>query len=60
VKRILGPGDSAFIPADTVHASFNIDENETKVLAILGPSVSDSGYEMVDVSGEAPWNRLRS
>jgi quercetin dioxygenase-like cupin family protein len=60
VKRVLGPGDSAFIPADTVHASFNIDENETKVLAILGPSVCDNGYEMVDVSGEAPWNRLRS
>jgi quercetin dioxygenase-like cupin family protein len=23
-KRVLGPGDAAFIPADTVHALFNI------------------------------------
>ena len=26
-KRILGPGDSAFIPAGVVHASFNVGES---------------------------------
>jgi quercetin dioxygenase-like cupin family protein len=58
-KRVLGPGDSAFIPADTVHASFNVGESEAKLLAILGPCVGPIGYELVDVAGEAPWNKLR-
>jgi quercetin dioxygenase-like cupin family protein len=58
-KRVLGPGDSAFIPADTVHASFNVGSSEAKLLAILGPCVGPIGYELVDVAGEAPWNKLR-
>jgi quercetin dioxygenase-like cupin family protein len=59
-KRILAPGDAAYIPADTVHASFNIGAGEAKVIAILGPCVGEIGYELVDVAGEAPWNKLRS
>jgi quercetin dioxygenase-like cupin family protein len=58
-KRILGPGDSVFIPPNTVHASFNAGDGETEILAIFGPSVGDNGLEMIDVSGEAPWNGLR-
>ena len=40
-KRILGPGDSAFIPPGVVHASFNAGDNEAKVLAIFGPCLGD-------------------
>jgi quercetin dioxygenase-like cupin family protein len=58
-KRILGPGDSAYIPADVVHASFNVGDGEAKVAAILGPCVGEIGYELVDVAGEAPWKTLR-
>lgn len=58
-KRILGPGDSVFIPADVVHASFNVGETDARLLAILGPCVGDEGYELVDVAGDAPWNGLR-
>lgn len=58
-KRILGPGDSAFIPADMVHASFNVGDADVRIVAILGPCVGDLGYELVDVSGEAPWKDLR-
>ncbi len=58
-KRILGPGDSAHIPADMVHASFNVGDSEAKIAAILGPCVGEIGYELVDVAGEAPWNTLR-
>ncbi|MCB1498236.1 MAG: cupin domain-containing protein [Bauldia sp.] len=58
-KRILGPGDSAFIPADVVHASFNVGDSEAKVVAILGPCVGEVGYEVVEMGGEAPWNTLR-
>ncbi len=58
-KKLLGPGDSVFIPADMVHASFNTGKAEAKLLAILGPCVGDGGYKLVDVAGEAPWRDLR-
>jgi quercetin dioxygenase-like cupin family protein len=58
-KRILGPGDSVFIGADVVHASFNNGDGDAQLLAILGPCVGDAGYELVDVAGEAPWKDLR-
>jgi quercetin dioxygenase-like cupin family protein len=58
-KRILGPGDSAFIPPGVVHASFNAGDGEGRVMAIFSPCVGD-GFEMIDMAGEAPWNRLRS
>lgn len=57
-KRVLRPGDSAFIPADTVHASFNRSAAQARVLAILGPCIGPEGYELVDVAGEAPWKDL--
>ncbi len=58
-KRMLGPGDSAFIPADVVHASFNVGAGEAKIAAILGPCVGEIGYELVDMAGEEPWKGLR-
>ena len=58
-SRVLGPGDSAFIGADVVHASFNLGGGSARILAILGPSVGEEGYELVDVSGEEPWASLR-
>ena len=59
-KRTLSPGDSVFMPARVVHATFNIGAEDAKVIAILGPCAGDMGVEQVDVSGEAPWNGLRS
>jgi quercetin dioxygenase-like cupin family protein len=59
-KRVLGPGDSAFIPGDVVHASFNVGDTDAKIVAILGPCVGAIGYEVVDVAGEAPWKSLRA
>ena len=58
-KRMLSSGDSIFIPANVVHASFNTSSAPAKLLAILGPCVSDEGYQLVDVADEAPWNSLR-
>ena len=58
-KRILGPGDCAFIPADVVHASFNVGDGNASIVAILGPCVGATGYEVADVAGDAPWNTLR-
>jgi quercetin dioxygenase-like cupin family protein len=36
-KRILGPGDSVFMPPRVVHATFNIETEDARVIAILGP-----------------------
>ena len=58
-KRRLGPGDAAFIDRDTVHASFNTGGKNVRLLAILGPAVGEAGYELVDVSEDAPWSGLR-
>ena len=58
-KRILRPGDSAFIGAGVVHASFNISDLNAKILAILGPCVGAEGYELVDVSRQEPWAHLK-
>lgn len=57
--RVLGPGDSVFIGADVVHASFNVGESNALLLAILGPCVGEAGYELVDVAQDAPWKDLR-
>jgi quercetin dioxygenase-like cupin family protein len=57
-RRILGPGDSAFIPADMVHASFCVGDKRARILAIFGPSVGE-GSETVEVAHEAPWNTIR-
>lgn len=58
-KRRLAPGDSVFIGADVVHASFNTGNQPAKLLAILGPCVGEGGYEVVEMGDQAPWNTLR-
>lgn len=58
-QRLLGPGDSLFIPADVVHASFNVSAGPAKLLAILGPCMGESGYELVEVFDQEPWKSLR-
>lgn len=58
--RMLNPGDAAFIKADEVHATFNLGDEPAYVLAILGPCVGETGYEVVEVADQAPWNSLSS
>jgi quercetin dioxygenase-like cupin family protein len=57
----LGPGDSVFIGADLVHGTFNDGDEAAHLQVVLAPATeSESGYGLVDVSGEAPWSSLRS
>ena len=58
-RRTLVAGDSAFVGADVVHASFNEGGRNAKLLAILGPSIGTEGYELVDVAEQEPWASLR-
>jgi quercetin dioxygenase-like cupin family protein len=56
--RILMPGDAAFIPGNVVHASFNVGDTESQLLAIFSPCVG-VGFEAIDMTGETPWKGLR-
>jgi quercetin dioxygenase-like cupin family protein len=57
----LGSGDSVFIDADLVHATFNDGDETVHLHVVLGPALdSEIGYGLVDVSGETPWSSLRS
>lgn len=58
-KQTLNPGDSVFIPADLVHASFNVASRPAKLLVTLSPSKGAEGYQLVDVCDQPPWNTLR-
>lgn len=58
-NRFLQPGDSVFINANIVHASFNDSDTPATLLAILGPCVSAAGYELEEVYDQEPWSSLR-
>ncbi len=58
-RRTLAAGDSAFIGKNEVHASFNVSDRVARILAILGPSIGQDGYEIVDVAEQEPWISIR-
>jgi quercetin dioxygenase-like cupin family protein len=58
-KTMLEPGEAVFIAKGTVHASFNTGQETARLTVALGPCAGEGGYELVDVSGEAPWSSLR-
>lgn len=56
----LGPGDSAFVPEGTVHASFNDGDVTAKLQVVIGPSLGgETGYGLEDVADQEPWASLR-
>ena len=57
-SQILGPGDSAHIPMDMVHGTYNACNEELVFLAILSPAKFD-GPALVDVSEDEPWKSMR-
>lgn len=58
-RRVLQPGDSAHIPADVVHGTYNIGPDTLVFLAILAPAKAP-GPALVDVHQEEPWRSLRT
>ena len=57
--RVLGPGESAFVGRDVVHASFNVSEVPSRIVVVVGPCVGYQGYVAVEVADREPWNELR-
>jgi quercetin dioxygenase-like cupin family protein len=58
-RMVLGAGDSAFIPAGTMHGIYNDSARLLRFLAILSPALTE-GPMMIDVQHEEPWRSLRS
>jgi quercetin dioxygenase-like cupin family protein len=58
-KRILGPGETAHIPRDVVHGTYNAGDDTLVFLAILSPALHE-GPALVDVHTEEPWASLRT
>ena len=58
-SRILGAGDVAHIPRDTVHGTNNAGFGPLVFLAILSPSLFE-GPALVDVHTEEPWRSLKA
>lgn len=56
-KRRLGPGDSAHIPRDVVHATWNAGDDTLEFLAILSPAIFD-GPAVIDMRHDEPWCSL--
>src|SRR5918994_4582334 len=57
-KRILRPGDSAHIPRDVVHGTYNAGDETLVFLAILSPAKFE-GPALVDVHTDEPWRSLK-
>jgi quercetin dioxygenase-like cupin family protein len=57
--RMLGPGDSAHIPMNMVHGTYNAGDSTLVLLAILSPAHIE-GPPLIDMSQEEPWKSLRA
>jgi len=58
-KRLLRPGDSVYLPAGIVHATFNAGGEGLEFLAVLSPAKS-AGPVTVEVGDQEPWKSLRA
>ena len=57
-NRILGPGETAHIPTNEVHGTYNVFAERLVFLAILSPARFD-GPALIDVSRDEPWCSLK-
>ena len=58
-RRILKPGEMAFIPMGEVHGTFNPFPEKLVFLAILSPAQAPEPG-IVDVSSHEPWASIRT
>lgn len=57
--RTLTAGESAHIPRDVVHGTYNAGDDTLIFLAILSPAVFE-GPALIDVHTEEPWRSLKT
>ena len=57
-RRILQAGDTAHIPRDVVHGTYNAGQDTLVFLAILAPATF-AGPALIPVHTEEPWRSLK-
>lgn len=57
-NQILTAGQTAHIPMDVVHGTYNAGQETLEFLAILSPA-KIAGPPLIDMSDEEPWKSLR-
>jgi quercetin dioxygenase-like cupin family protein len=57
-RRTLVASESAHIPRDVVHGTYNVGDDVLEFLAILSPANAD-GPALIDVHTEEPWRSLK-
>jgi len=58
-RRVLTVGESAHIPRDMVHGTYNAGADTLIFLAILSPAKFE-GPALIDVHTEEPWRSLKT
>lgn len=58
-NTVLSTGDSAYVPRNTVHGSFNDFSEKAQIQVVLSPASGPTGYELVDVADSEPWKSKR-
>ena len=58
-KQVLRAGESAHIPRDMVHGTYNAGDDTLVFLAILSPA-GGTGPALVDESMNEPWSTMRT
>lgn len=58
-RRTLSAGETAHIPRDMVHGTYNAGDDPLVILAILSPAIFE-GPALIDVHTEEPWRSLRT
>jgi quercetin dioxygenase-like cupin family protein len=60
-REDLSPGDSVYVDAGVVHASFNVGSETAELQVIIGPAMPGGvGYDVEDVSAQEPWASVRA
>lgn len=57
-RRILKPGETAFIPRKVVHGIYNSSKAPVTFLAILSPAEAKGPF-LIDCYDDEPWRSLR-
>jgi mannose-6-phosphate isomerase-like protein (cupin superfamily) len=58
-RNLMKPGDSLYVPARMVHATFNTGNEMLDFLAVLSPAMSE-GPVTIEVNDQEPWKSLRT
>ncbi|MGQ0702472.1 MAG: cupin domain-containing protein [Gemmatimonadales bacterium] len=58
-RRLLHPGETAYIPAGLVHGTYNAGAEPLVFLAILAPATAP-GPAVIEMHTEEPWRSLRA